>query len=630
MCGFIGWFSRQKAINGVLLERMRDRIRHRGPDDSGVYLSTDGCAGLGFRRLSIIDLTPSGHQPMQNEDGTVWLTFNGEVYNYDEIRPILERAGHRFTSRTDSEVILHAYEEWGKDCLERFVGMFAFVIWDERQNRVFAARDRLGIKPLYYAHKSDQLVLGSELKALVELPELVGNLDGAALYDYLRHGYISAPKTIYAGIQHLPPGHYLSWEHDTGILEIDAYWCATEVFANSREAFLSGDNRDEEDYVDELDTLLRQSVKYRLISDVPLGAFLSGGIDSSLVVALMRQVSTTDVKTYTIRFLDESYNEADYAAKIAAHLGTQHHEFTVTPDEAKAVIPDLPHFYDEPFSDKSAIPTYLVCKSARQHATVALSGDGGDELFAGYNSYLWPLRYGERWQKLEPVRSLINNLNGLFWWGPNIHKRLSMYGASSRSNMFDHRMSLWQDNEIRQLSPFALAAARRPRYDEPPQSNLMDLCMLFDLQRYLPHDILTKIDRASMAESLEVRVPILDHNVVEFALGLPLQYKVRNGVRKYLLRQVLARYVPPVLTERPKQGFSMPLNTWLRGDLRYLLERYLSPDALSVNFILSAGTVAKTTRRFLEGGETYEKVWNLLMLQMWLIEVGSQVGIRAI
>jgi len=630
MCGFVGWFAYKNAIDRVLLEQARDRIRHRGPDDHGIYLSPDSGTGLGFRRLSIIDLSPNGHQPMQNEDSKVWILFNGEVYNYGEIRPALERNGHRFVSQTDTEVVLHAYEEWGSACLQKFVGMFAFVIWDARKDLVFAARDRLGIKPLYYAHQDEQLTVGSELKALTSLPTVTDGIDGAAVYDYLRYGYISAPKTIYNGIRHIPPGHYLTWDRAANRLELQAYWRPTEAFETRREAFLTGGQRSEASYVDELEALLCQSIKYRLISDVPLGAFLSGGIDSSVVVALMRQVSATDVNTYTIRFLDEAFNEADSAANVAAHLGTLHHEFTVTPDEVKAVIPRLPDFYDEPFSDKSALATYLVCKLAREHVTVALSGDGGDELFAGYNSYLWPLRYGTRWQQMEPFRALINQLNETFWFGPKIHKRLSVYGASSPSVMFSNRMSLWQDYEIGRLSPAALTAAQDQAYAEPRRAGLMDQCMLFDLQRYLPNDILTKVDRVSMAEALEVRVPILDHNVVEFALGLPIDYKVRNGTRKYLLRQVLARHVPTKLIDRPKQGFSVPLESWLRGDLRYLIDRYLSPDALSVPGLLSADSVAQTAQRYLDGRDPYTKVWNLLVLQMWLIETGSKVSVKSV
>lgn len=629
MCGIIGWFSKRNLVDRLTLETARDILFHRGPDDHGIHLGEYNEAGLGFRRLAIIDLSENGHQPMTNEDGSVWLIFNGEIYNYSDIRPQLEQAGHHFTSQTDSEVIIHAYEEWGVDCLQRFNGMFAFTIWDTNRDRVFAARDRLGIKPLYFSNVSGELILSSELKALQSLPAAVHDINPTAIYDYLRHGYISAPNTIYQNVYHLEPGHYLVWDRQSDTLNTHCYWNIQEQFTRSREDFLSREFTDDE-VCDELDSLLRQSVKHRLVSDVPLGAFLSGGIDSSLIVSLMRAVSTSDTKTYTIRFDDEQYNEADYAAQIAQVLGTQHHELTCTMDEAKALIPQIPTFYDEPYSDKSALPTFLVSKLARDYVTVALSGDGGDELFAGYNSYQWPLRYGNLWQSLTPFRPAIKGLEKLNWFSPKMQKHLNLFGSSTPSHMFDNRLSLWRHNELRELAPTIWNHQQDNALREPRLAEMMDSCMLYDLQHYLPHDILTKVDRVSMAVSLEVRVPILDHNVVEFAMGLPLKYKVRDGKRKYLLKKTLAKYLSPELTKRPKQGFSVPVAKWLHGNLNYLIDEHLNPDSVRAFGVVSPEAVSQVIQSFNDGKDGYNRVWNLLILHMWFNNVRQKHEIGSI
>ena len=618
MCGIVAWITRTGDVESDVLQHVRDQMSHRGPDTSGIYVSEDRGVGLGFRRLSVIDLSPNANQPIQNEDGTMWLVFNGEVYNFREIRSDLEQLGHRFLSRADSEVVLHAYQEWGQACLERLIGMFAFVIWDARKRCVFAARDRLGIKPLYYAATSKRIFLASELKALVELPGFSKALDGAALYDYLRYGYIVSPRTIYAAARHLSPGHFLLWEYDSGKLEVRTYWEATQIYARSREQTYREVPTNEAECIEELDALLRNSVNCRLISDVPLGAFLSGGMDSSTVVALMRQVTNAEIKTFTIRFLEESYNEADKAAAIAQHLGTTHREMTVTAAEAQKVIPQLPSLFHEPFGDKSAIPTYLVSKMARQHVTVTLSGDGGDELFAGYNIYLWPARQGVLWSRLKAVRPFLRIMDELPIWSASAHKLLNVYSSSTATSMFDNLKTIWQNSEIRSIAPIVLDAASPRLSDEPDGAHLLDLCMLRDLQHYLPDDILTKLDRTSMAVSLEARVPLLDHRIVEFALGMPLYHKYRNGKSKYLLRRVLDRYVPAELTNRPKQGFSLPLDSWLKGDLRYLLQEYLSTEHVALYGVLRPSAVQKVTRRFLSGNDNGKWVWNLLMLQMWL------------
>ena len=476
----------------------------------------------------------------------------------------------------------------------------------------------MGIKPLYYALTPNQLLLASELKAITDFPGFSKEIDQVSIYDYLRCGYVLSPRTIYANVCRLSPGDYLLWEMDSGKFEIRSYWNVSEFFALNVEKSLTQNKTSEEDYLDELDALLSSSVRYHLVSDVPLGAFLSGGVDSSLVVSLMRKVSNTDINTFTIRFLESAYNEADVAGQVAQHLNTNHREFTVTPREAMEIIPKLPGFFDEPFSDKSAIPTYLVCKLASRHVTVALSGDGGDELFAGYNSYFWPEKWGHLWKKLNHLHSFIKHFGKYNWQLPSINKYIGMCAATNATQMFDNLLAIWQDIEIKKLAPNLLQADHSGNYKEPSGADILELCTLLDLKRYLPDDILTKVDRTSMAVSLEARVPLLDHRVVEFSAGIPIQYKRRNGTTKYILRRVLERYIPPALANKPKHGFSLPLDAWLKNDLRYLLDEHLSPNNLSRHGILSTAVVQRIIARFLNGRESHTRVWNLLMLQMWL------------
>jgi len=610
VCGFVAWID-ARGVDHERLVAMRDTLRHRGPDDAGTFRSPDGTVGLGFRRLSIIDLSPAGHQPMANADGSAQIVFNGEVYNFRELRAELTSLGHVFRSRTDTEVVLHAYEQWGESCVARFIGMFSFAIWSLNSRTLFAARDRLGIKPLYYAASPQGLILASEVKAIVASPNFDRSLDRSALREYLARGYVSSPRSIFVAVRSLPPGHTLSWTRDSGAPVLQRYWNPLDFYPQR-----AGLQPSEDDLVDELDELLRSSVKYRLVSDVPLGAFLSGGVDSSVVVALMRQVGNADIKTFTIGFNEATFDEAKHAEAIARHLGTTHTRLVATQADALGVITRLPQTYDEPFADSSQIPTCLVSHLTRQHVTVALSGDGGDELFCGYENYRRMERWQRAWTMPQWLRSTARWMSRVV---PSERARLALHGLAAPTvvDFADYYAGVWRPQEIDLLAPSLRGLSIGRARDLPDGAPVLDALMLTDLQRYLPHDILTKVDRASMAAGLEARVPLLDHRVVEFAIGLPLSMKRRGNISKYLLRRVLDRYVPRNLVERPKQGFGVPLDSWLRGNLRSLLEEHLDPKQVESGGLFEPAVVRAQLDRFLAGRCGHSRVWSLLMFQMW-------------
>jgi asparagine synthase (glutamine-hydrolysing) len=629
MCGIVAWADSLQTIDPKKLEQMRDLLRHRGPDDAGLYISAELNVGLAFRRLSIIDLSSAGHQPMPNEDQSIWIIFNGEVYNYAELRPELETRGHIFHSQTDTEVILHSYEEWGEKCVEKFIGMFALVIWDARKRTLFAARDRLGIKPMYYFSGAHSLVLASELKPIMASPGFNREVDPLALDEYFAHGYISSPDTIFRSARSLSPGHFLVWDQDSGQITLTRYWHPldhTSLNAQNHEC-------SEDEWIDTLETLLRSSVKYRLISDVPLGVFLSGGIDSSLVAALMCKVGNSEVKTFTIGFKETKYDEGKYAQEVAKHLGTAHTPLQASYRDAQELVSQLPDHFDEPFADSSQIPTYLVSRLARQHVTVALSGDGGDELFCGYETY----RLLENWQYLWKLpqwfRIRIGRLAGLI---SNEKVRLAGLGLALPDPIAfaSYFNGFWRPHEIEALLPgrqrdshslrnYSGSANLTCQMDE---ANLLEKLMAIDLQRYLPNDILTKVDRASMAVSLEARVPLLDHRVVEFALKMPFSLKRRNGQSKFALRQILYRYVPRELVDRRKQGFGIPLDRWLKSELHPLVERNLDPVLLRKQGLFNVDVVDRHLERFMAGQSGHSRIWSLLMFQLW---AGRYLGLGA-
>jgi len=652
MCGIAGFWdcAHRFGADGAsaVLQRMTRAIRHRGPDDEGFFLDTVSGVALGHRRLSVVDLSPQGHQPMASPSGRYVMVFNGEVYNHGAIRSELEKDGFSFRGHSDTEVMLAAIECWGLDAaLSRFVGMFAFALWDKTERALFLARDRLGIKPLYCGWVAGAFVFASELKALAAFPGFDNALDRDALCLYLRHNAVPAPYSIYRNIGKLMPGSYLrvtadlaARPRDAGALAKQAtvYWSARQVAEEGgRQRLVLSDA----EATSQLDALLRNSVALHMEADVPLGAFLSGGVDSSVVVALMQAQSSRPVQTFSIGFNEPAYNEAEHAKAVARHLGTDHHELYVTAQDALDVVPMLPTLWDEPFGDSSQVPTYLVSKLARTRVTVSLSGDGGDELFAGYNRYFWatnlrsimgrvpyvvrrslaglaraqPGLLGgllERAMRLLPARLRLTNVKG------RVGILADMLAARSDDERYRYLVSHFRDPESLVLGghePMSLwtDASRRAVLADPVEG-----MMYSDLVSYLPDDVLTKVDRASMAVSLEARVPLLDHRLVEFAWRIPMAQKVRDGQGKWLLRQVLYNYVPKNLIERPKMGFGVPIDSWLRGPLRDWAEDLLSEQRLRDEGVFDPAPIRVMWRDHLAGrvNEHY-RLWDVLMFQAW-------------
>ncbi len=647
MCGIAGFITTRLAESLQLNEqvtRMTDQIVHRGPDDSGAWVDAESGVGLGLRRLAIVDLSPAGHQPMLSSCGRFVIAFNGEVYNFGSLREELSPRGHQFRGHSDTEVILAAVAEWGLEAaVKKFVGMFAIAIWDRPQRTLHLVRDRLGVKPLYYAWAGPSFLFGSELKALRAHPDFVPRVNRDALALYMRYNEVPQPFSIYEKTFKLPPGCMMSVpvreRNIPSQVTPTPFWSAKEAAERGVADPFKGS---EAEAIDQLDALLRESVKLRMIADVPLGAFLSGGIDSSTVVALMQAQSNLRVKTFTIGFAESSYNEAEHAKAVAAHLRTEHTELYVTPEETRAVIPKLPFFYDEPFSDSSQIPTYLVSKLARRHVTVSLSGDGGDELFGGYPRYF---RAQSLWKRMRwlpgPARRMLARLIGapklttynrrLGWLAPWTDQfgRPGSVGEKmyklSEALAVDTREALYRHYGSHSKSPATLVlGSTEPKValTDPAQwATLPDyfrLMMFFDIISYLPDDILTKVDRASMAVSLEARVPILDHRVVEFASRVPVSMKIRNGKGKWLLRQVLYRYLPKELIERPKMGFGVPVDVWLRGLLRDWAEALLNEDRLKREGFLDSALIRRIWAEHLSTQRNWaDLLWDVLMFQAW-------------
>jgi asparagine synthase (glutamine-hydrolysing) len=596
---------------------MAATLVHRGPDDGGVWASADGSVALAHRRLSIIDLSPLGRNPMSGGDGRHWITFNGEIYNFLELRHELESAGCRFRSQTDTEVILAAYDRWGPACVDRLVGMFALAIWDEPRRRLWVVRDRLGKKPLYYAHAQGTLRFASELKAIVADRAVSRAIDPDALRLYLRYGYVPSPHTIYAGVRKLPPAHGLVWEN--GTVTVSRYWdpvpCALDPLAPPESPASEG--RLIPLFEEEFEERLATAVRQRMIADVPLGAFLSGGVDSSLIVALMREQAAEPVKTFSIRFADPEVNEADHAAAVARHLGTDHHEETCDERQMLSVVDRLAQMFDEPFADSSAVPTYLVSRIARTSVTVALSGDGGDELFHGYPRH-------QLYARAAAALALPRGVRRAAAFGADRLptrrlRRIADVLRSDDADPYARFVTWWSPEDIAAMTGdapgegAAYADARR----RSASLGRQDRAALLDLVSYLPEDILTKVDRASMAVSLEVRAPLLDHRVVEYALRLPASVKRRARRSKWLLRKVLETRVPRTLVDRPKMGFGVPLTAWFRGPLRERMEACCAgQDFASVG--LDPRPVRKLWADF-GAGRTHRSdlVWQMFVLAAW-------------
>jgi asparagine synthase (glutamine-hydrolysing) len=639
MCGIAGMIDRRVATPEESLQQvgraMSDTMLHRGPDAGGVWADPAGGVVLAHRRLSIIDLSPGGAQPMASASGRYVISYNGEVFNFLELRRELEQQGVKFRGGSDTEVIIEGAARWGLAAtVKRLIGMFAFALWDRETRTISLVRDRLGIKPVYYLASDALFAFGSELKAFRACPGWNATLDRDALAAYMRVGYVPQPYSIYREIRKLPPGTILTLEPGK-TPSLEAFWDARRVavdgYAKWRKA------PDERAAIDGLDTLLRDAVKRRMIADVPLGAFLSGGIDSSTVVALMQAESNRPVRTFSIGFHEQGYDEAAYAKSVAQHLGTNHTELYVEPGHAFDVIPKLPEWYDEPFADSSQIPTFLVSEMTRRHVTVALSGDGGDELFTGYNRYFWAETLWKRFSSIPlPLRHVIaaglRSLPPAMWNslfslvpervrppqpGDKLHKLASMLGHDGPQAIYKRLITLCEPDQL-------IVSGHEPKgviADESVARDLPDFpawMQFVDTVTYLPDDILTKVDRATMAVSLEGRVPLLDHRVVEYAWTLPLSLKIRDGKGKWALRQVLKRYVPDKLIDRPKQGFGVPIDSWLRGPLRDWAEELLSPRALAADGLLRPEPVTAMWREHLDGRRNWAgQLWVVLMFQAW-------------
>lgn len=621
MCGIAGVLSTIEPAPG-LVEGMARTLDHRGPDDNGVWYDRAAGIGLGHRRLSIIDLSADGHQPMHSACGRYVIVYNGEVYNFAQLRAELEAAGTGLRSRTDTEVILEGIAHWGLErTVARLVGMFAFALWDREREELTLVRDRLGIKPLYYGRCRGNWLFGSELKALCAGAGESFDVDRNALALMLRYGYVPGEHTIYRGVRKLPAGCWVRLTaRQAEEPPVTRYWSVQDVAEVGRGDAFRGSP---EQAVDALQELLREAVKLRMVADVPIGAFLSGGIDSSTVVALMQEQSSRPVKTFSIGFREAGFDEAQHARAVAEHLGTEHQELYVTPEQAMAVIPRLPEIYDEPFADASAIPTLLVSELARRDVTVSLSGDGGDELFYGYRRYfdlqrLWN-KVGRLPYLLRAPAARLMPRGGDGGGGRRVASMRELLGAREAIDVYHWRISEWRQPERVLIG--GASARLRPRRVGAGRSleDYAAAMMLHDQRYYLADDILTKVDRASMAVALEARVPLLDHRVVEFAWRLPVAWKLRDGQGKWPLRQVLYRYVPAKLFDRPKQGFSVPLRHWLRGPLREWAEALLDPCRLKAEGFFDPVPLQALWQEHLNGRHDHaQRIWSVLMFQAWL------------
>ena len=611
MCGIAGIVSLEgRPVSRDELGSMCDVLAHRGPDDEGYYLGTS--AGLGMRRLSIIDLK-TGRQPVSNEDGSIWVVFNGEIYNFKDLRQELLARGHSFYTATDTETIVHLYEEYGTACVQRMRGMFAFAVWDERRRELFLARDRLGIKPLYYAEVDGRLLFASELKALLQLPEIDRRLNWGAVHHLFTSLYTPRSESIIEGVRKLAPGHWLAWKPEHPV-RVEQYWDVSfEPDYSQREGC----------YADQLRELLEESVDLHLVSDVPVGAFLSGGIDSSSVVAAAARLTAGPVKTFSIGFTEREHNELDHARRVSSHFGTEHHELVLEPD-ALGIVEDLAWHLDEPFGDPSAIPTYMVSKLASEHVKVVLSGDGGDELFAGYDKYL--VERKERNYRFIPkaVRKALGFAGDRMtdgMRGRNFLRHIALDGAEryrDATTLFknDERRRLFQPEAFEMLSQCDPCLTWA---ESPAKANGAWLSALQyqDLKSYLPLDILTKVDRMSMAHSIETRVPLLDHKLVEFAATIPPEFQLRGRTTKNIFKRSMRGILPDEIIDRPKHGFSVPLGGWFRGRLNTFIRDLLLSEQGKRRGIFNPAYVEELLRRNQKGRDLDFQLWTLISFELW-------------
>ncbi len=618
MCGICGIFEyeRREPFSRQLIERMSETLLHRGPDDGGFYLGEG--VGFGFRRLSIIDVQ-GGHQPIGNEDGSIWVMLNGEIYNYLELRQEMESKGHKFATRSDTETIVHLYEEYGEDCIARLRGMFAIALWDSRRRRLLLARDRVGKKPLFYAKDGKRILFGSELKALLAGNNFSRDVDPQALSDYFSLGYVPAPKTIYRAVRKIQPGHYLVVER--GTLREASYWDLS---------FAETDNFSEEEWCERIRHALYEATRIRLMSDVPLGAFLSGGIDSSAVVATMSQLMNRPTTTCSIGFEEREYNEADYARQVSQQFRTDHHEEIVRPDAA-SIVDKLAWHFDEPFADSSAIPTYYVSSVARREVTVALGGDGGDENLAGYRRYVFD-QIENRLRRFAPLalrQTVFGPLGRLYpamAWAPQVFRAKATFQSLSRGPLegYFNSVSIFRPHEKPRLFTSAFHGVLggydsievlRQHYDRAGTTDQLSRIQYVDIKTYLPDDILTKVDRMSMAVSLEVRAPLLDHHFMEMVARMPSSLKLRGRETKYIFKKALSPILPQDILYRPKQGFAVPLDRWFRNELKEMAQATIfgTDDG-----ILDRGYLKKIWNQ--HQNKSFDRsayLWAVLMFRKW-------------
>jgi asparagine synthase (glutamine-hydrolysing) len=641
MCGIIGFLGYDNTNIEHIANEMTHTLHHRGPDDHGIWCDPKIQIALGHARLSILDLTSAGHQPMISHHGRYILAFNGEIYNHLSLRKELEsNTVVSWRGHSDTETLLEAIEQWGfEKTLKKTVGMFAISLWDTKEQNLYLARDRMGEKPLYYGFQNKTFMFASELKALKKHPSFQSKINRDAIALQLQHGYIPDPYSIYEGIQKLHPGHFITLNAKTNEISDSSYWSLSETVENAKDNPFQGNISE---MIFEVERVLKEAVRSQMIADVPLGAFLSGGIDSSLVTALMQSESNTPTKTFTIGFNEKGYNEAEFAKTVAKHLKTDHTELYVTERDALNVIPLLPSLYDEPFSDSSQIPTFLVSQMTKQHVTVALSGDGADELFGGYNRYFWANTIWNRIGFLpHGMRSHIadllllsspDTLNAQFEtlshflpkkfryknFGDKLHKLADILAISSKENIYMSLISHWNSSENVVIN----SNESNVVHDKLINKNNLDFIsqmMYADAVSYLPGDILTKVDRAGMGVSLETRMPFLDHRVIETAWRLPMNMKIQAGQGKWILRQILYKYVPKEMIDRPKMGFGAPIDSWLRGPLRDWAEELLNEDRLKREGFLNPAPIRQKWEEHLSKKRNWQyHLWNVLMFQAWL------------
>ncbi len=637
MCGIVGIWDYRNRISREILEKMRNKLAHRGSDDAGIFIDEKTNIGLGHQRLSIIDLSPLGHQPMANDDKSLWIVLNGEIYNFKEIRKELENKGYRFKSNSDTEIILKSYQEWGKEAVNKFRGMFSFAILDKKKEKLILCRDRAGVKPLYYYFDGNLFIFASEIKAIISHPKVKKEINFDALALFLEFGYIPEPHSIFKNIYKLEPGHFLEIDKNKKIKK-EKYWDVIDFYLKGFEEKNNGKDFKETEVEEELERILIDSFKLRLVSDVPVGIFLSGGIDSTLVTALLAKNTDYLLKTFTIGFQEKEYNEAIYAKKIAQYFGTEHYEMFCTQKDALDIIPKLSEIYDEPFGDSSAIPTYLLSKFVRNQVKVSLSADAGDEIFCGYNHYQ---QINNIFQKINriPSSALFLGKKSIQLLSPgllaSIIKPITKYSnlqnkirkiervldkKDNLKEVFTTIDSYWLKDEIVSLllNDFSFPKTFFDEFERVKNLDPITQMQAIDYKTYLCSDILTKVDRATMAAGLEGREPFLDQNIIEYTAKLPLKFKYQNGYNKYILRKVLDKYLPKELFEKPKRGFVVPMNVWFRDKLKPLLKEYLNPKKIKQEEIFNSNLIEKELNDFFSNKSVdITRLWLVLTFEMW-------------